>query len=623
VLEPNGYVPLVARDGKEGLRKALVERPNLILLDVQMPRMTGVEVLEALSERGLRIPVILMTLHGSEQLAVRVFRLGVKDYVIKPFGVEEMLEAIERALAEVRLRQERDALMDRLMAVNRQLEGRIRELNILYSVGKSVAGLLDLQELLDHVVEAGVYITDAEEGWLMLLDPDTDELYVRAARGLDQAQVASLRLHVQDSFAGAVIKSGESIVYGHGSYRIKTAYLVKSLIAVPLKIGQRTIGVLSVDRRVSEESFTISAPGLLSALADYAAIAIGNARLFAEVEDGRSKLAAILSGTSDAILVTDEAHRILLLNSAASQVFDLDALGAVGQPATEVIRNRELRSLLARATSGDTSLWGEIEPGDGRTFSANLTPIAGLGYVVVMQNITHLKELERLKDDFVSAVSHDLRTPLTSVRGFVDLLGMVGPLNDRQEVFVDKIRKGADEITALIEDLLDLGRIEAGTAFEFEPVGFDTIIAQSVESFRGQAVAKGLGLDVQVPPGLSQVLGNRMRLKQVLGNLLSNAIKYTPEGGQIKVWTEERDGQLLFHVQDTGIGISLDDQPHLFEKFYRVKGKETEGISGTGLGLAIVKAIVEKHRGRVWVDSQVGEGSTFTLLLPVCERQAH
>ena len=616
VLKPNDYVPLVARDGAEGLKKALSEKPDLILLDMQMPKMTGTEVLEALNKEGAQIPVILMTFHGSEDLAVRVFRLGVKDYVIKPFEISEILEAIERALTEARLRAERDDLFDRLIDVNKQLEGRIKELNILSSVGKGVASLLDLDRLLIRLVDAAVYLSGAEEGWLMMLDEGTNELYVRAAKGIEEKQARNLRLRVQDSLAGAVIRSGEPIVIDSGRHKVKTAYIVNSLIAVPLKVGQRTLGVLSVDFRIAKRTFSSSAVGLLAALADYAAIAIENAKLFTQVQDGRSKLGAILNGTTDAILVTDEQYHIVLLNRSAAKILDIDPTSSLGRPVLEVISSTELRSLFAQAVDPEAERFVEVPVGGHRTFNANLTPIQGIGYVVVMQEISHLKELERLKNEFVSTVSHDLRSPLTSIRGFVDLIEMAGPLSDQQKSFVSKIRMGVTDITDLIEELLDLGRIEAGAAFEFAPLDLNEVIVHATETLRGHASSKEQRLHISTPPRLPIVMGNRLRLSQAVSNLVGNAIKYTPEGGRIVVWAEEQNHQVLVSVQDTGIGVSAEDQTKLFEKFYRVKSKETDDIPGTGLGLAITKSIIERHEGRIWVDSEIGKGSTFTFLIP-------
>jgi two-component system NtrC family sensor kinase len=616
VLKPNGYIPLIARDGAEGFKKALDEMPDLILLDMQMPKMTGIQVLEALNERDVHIPVILMTFHGSEELAVRMFRLGVKDYVIKPFEVTEMLDAIERALREVRLRQERDELFERLLDANRKLKGRIQELDTLSSVGQAVASLLDLERLLGRLVDAAVYLTGAEEGWLMLLDTETDELYVRAAKGIEEKQARSLRLRVQDSLAGAVIRSGEPVIIDGRTHRVKTAYLVNSLIAVPLKIGGQAIGVLSVDLRVSDRSFSSSAPDLLSALADYAAIAIQNAELFTKVEDGRRRLQAILTGTSDAILVTDPHYRIVLLNRSAARLFGVDTREVIGELVPDVVESRELCALFAQAADPQAAHSVEVPSVDDRTYNANLTAVSGIGYVVVMQDITHLKELERLKNEFVSNVSHDLRSPMTSIRGFVDLLEMAGPLTDEQQTFVAKIRKGVIDITALIDDLLDLGRIEAGVAFEPQAVDLGQLIVETSENLRGHASSKEQRLLVHVPPDLPAVWGNRLRLGQVVSNLVGNAIKYTPERGTIKVWAEEQEGQVLVFVQDDGIGISPEDQAKLFQKFYRVHSPQTRDIPGTGLGLALTKSIVEMHEGRIWVDSKLGQGSTFVVVLP-------
>ena len=622
VLKPNGYRALTARDGEEGLRKALTENPDLILLDMQMPRMTGIEVLESLKEHGKNIPVILMTFHGSEELAVRVFRLGVKNYIIKPFEIEEMLEAIEQALAEARLREERDRLTERLILVNRQLEQRVKELNTLYGIGRSVTSLLDVDRLLNRVVEAAVYITGAEEGWLLLVDEATDELHMRAALGVDEKSARSFRLKVQDSLAGSVIKTGEPVLIGGGKHKIKTAYLVKALLMVPLKVGERTIGVLSVTQRVSDEVFTNNELYLLSALADYAAIAIENARLFQETESEHRRLQAILSRTADAVIITDEENRIILLNQAAKNAFCPDSEVTAGQPLADVVSNQDLIELFNQATGDSPPVRAEIPLDGDRTLYATLSPINGVGCVAVMQDITHLKRLDQMKSEFVSTVSHDLRSPLTTIKGFVDLMGVVGPLNEQQQDFVNRIQKGVTTITELINDLLDIGRIEAEVNLNMEVCAIDEIIAQSVDELRDQAENKQQTLVVTLPPYLPPVWGNPLRLRQVVDNLVNNAIKYTPQGGKITVWVEEYDSQIALNVSDTGIGIPHTDQPYIFDKFYRVQSEETEDIAGTGLGLAIVKSIVEKHNGRVWVESEPGKGSTFTVLLPTYQDKA-
>ncbi|MBK8025427.1 MAG: response regulator [Chloroflexi bacterium] len=215
VLKPNGYDCIMAKDGREGLELAVKHRPDLILLDYQMPRMTGVEVLEALSQQNMDIPVILMTFYGSEEIAVEVYRLGVKDYVKKPFSIEEMLMAIERSLGDVRLRREKDALTDRLLQSNRQLQRSLNELNILYSIGKSVTSLMDLDQLLPRIVEAAIKVADAEEGALHLVE--SGGLVCRAARKRGTARAVATESPVRDAFAVQVVNERKPLVHAPNS----------------------------------------------------------------------------------------------------------------------------------------------------------------------------------------------------------------------------------------------------------------------------------------------------------------------------------------------------------------------------------------------------------------------
>jgi len=283
VLGPRGYIVTTATDGQSGLEAALAQKPDLILLDVNMPRMTGLEVLEALRERGFAAPVILMTFYGSENIAVQAFRLGVRDYVRKPFEVEEVLDAIDRALTESRLRYEREHLMRELAATNQQLQRRVTELSTLYAIGQAVAAVLDLEKLLKRVVEAAVYLTRADDGGLFLVNRESGDLYLTAAQGFGKTQAQGMRLRVDDSLIGQVIKSGSplraSAAAGEIDLKVKTGYLVRSLLYVPLRVKDQVIGALGVANRVHDHAFTQEDQVRLAALADYAVIAIENARL--------------------------------------------------------------------------------------------------------------------------------------------------------------------------------------------------------------------------------------------------------------------------------------------------------------------------------------------------------
>ncbi|UCC88790.1 MAG: response regulator, partial [Anaerolineales bacterium] len=199
VLEPNGYQVKSAADGRQALDIALQEDVDLLICDLVMPSLNGLELMEELHKAGKEIPTILMTFHGSEGTAVSAFRLGARDYIIKPFTVEEMVDAIDRALAEARLRQERDELSQHLLQANQQLEQHVKELHILYALGRSVTSLLDLQLVLNRVVEAAIYLTRAEESFIMLIDEDSDDLYMRAGRGIGDKHARGFRVRVEDT----------------------------------------------------------------------------------------------------------------------------------------------------------------------------------------------------------------------------------------------------------------------------------------------------------------------------------------------------------------------------------------------------------------------------------------
>lgn len=308
ILEPNGFEAMVAKDGKEGLDMALQHRPDLILLDFQMPRMNGAEVLEHLAAHNADIPVILMTFHGSEEVAIEVYRLGVRDYLKKPFSVEEMLHAINRALTEVRLRRDKEALTERLIQANRELQNRIQELNVLYSVGKSVTATLDMDQLLPRIVDAAAQVTQAEAGHIYLVRDD--QLICRALKRQKDTRAKSANLEMNDRLAMQVIQSGQPILLTpeqltHQGAPVSVAY-------VPLVFNNQIMGVLGVSN-ISKDShvFTKHHSALLSTLTDYAAIAIENSRNFEALRHTKDSESAQIRGTFEKFVPPSVVGRVL------------------------------------------------------------------------------------------------------------------------------------------------------------------------------------------------------------------------------------------------------------------------------------------------------------------------
>jgi len=287
VLNPGGFLPLVARDGIEAMELVRQYHPDLILLDLQMPRMNGMQLLDALQEEGWDIPVILMTFLGSDEIGIEVFRKGVRDYVKKPNTDEEMEEAMKRCLGEVRLRREKDALTERLLQGNATLNRRIKELNTLYQIGKQVTSLAGMDVLLPRVVEAAVQVVRAEQSSVMLLEGG--QLITRAVKLADDPQARSVHEPSADKLARRAALSGHTVLLGPedlARHRAQNPLLPAGVVYVPLKVSDRVLGVLSAEHLSEDaEPFTKQDGAMLSALGDYAAIAIENARIYAQLHE--------------------------------------------------------------------------------------------------------------------------------------------------------------------------------------------------------------------------------------------------------------------------------------------------------------------------------------------------
>ena len=354
----------------------------------------------------------------------------------------------------------------------------------------------------------------------------------------------------------------------------------------------------------------------------------------------RNRSSAILSSMVEGVAVIDAKERLVFSNRAFSEILNLDSESGEGRPLIEVVRNSELLGLIRRALRGDKRLQSDIAIGivQQRSFSATAAPVkpfdvaAGAvsvngaeaaekpsGAVVVLHDVTELRRLERVRQDFVANVSHEFKTPLTAIQGFAETL-LSGALDDpdNNRRFLEIIGEHAARLARLTDDLLKLARIEAGKLeIEFRPVKLAELIQGCAETALLKARRKQLALEVDVPPALPVVLGDASLLREVLQNLLDNAIQYTPSGGEVHVSASATFREASVTVSDTGIGIPLADQERIFERFYRVDAARSREEGGTGLGLSIAKHIVETHGGRLQVESEVGRGSSFSFSIPL------
>jgi two-component system, OmpR family, phosphate regulon sensor histidine kinase PhoR len=790
VLPTFGFKTLHAYDGRSGLELIRREQPDLVMLDLNLPEMTGLDILRTLVQESIDVPVILMTGYGSEKSAIEAFRLGVKDYLVKPFTVDEVIETINRALIESRLRHDKQQLAEQLRRAQAEMRRRVNEMSTLFGIGKAVSSLLSVDQVLDRVLEASIYLTNGEESTVWLSEADGTQLRAYAKKGTGNEGPQMLNLESDDSQVVQVLRTGRPVrlaAFSGPGIKIKTGYAARAVLYVPLTLHGQTIGVLSVSNISAPQAFSERDEYLLSALGDYAAIALQNARvlqaadqalaahmdelqiliritrtitscldldevvrltirqvhdswqieassiwlldenrgtlrvlanvgtpaeilnrievplgrgfvgnvaqtgewiftndvahhplhysavdkktgfrtrsllcvplkfrekvigtlqmlnkldgefdekdvdralslatavaigvsnalLFRQAESRQQQLEAMLEHNSNPIIITDNENCLLLLNHQARALFDLSR-AAIGKPVVQVVRPRELATFLRQPLADSEARRTEITLGDKSTWLATLAPIPDYGRILILQDITYLKDVDRAKSHFVATVSHDLRAPLNSIAGFATALKQSGPLNEEQALFTDRILHSSQRMADLVNGLLDLASVSAGLDQTRELCYLVEIVQQVMADLQGQALTRSILLKVTAAEPLPPVYGHPTQLRQAISNLVDNAIKYSRPEQSVHIHLSVVGNNVLLRVKDSGAGIDPVDMPRIFETFYRVK--ESNEVSGMGLGLTLVRSIAEAHGGRVWCQSKKNVGSIFTFQLPV------
>jgi len=517
-----------------------------------------------------------------------------------------------------------------------EMRRRLRESEALFRVSQAFTSVLDLDELLQVIIDSAVETIDsAERGVIHILDEASGELHPKALAGKALGALQKRKMRIGEGVAGYALEQGRTInvpdVNAEPLFvRDSDDPGFKSLLVVPLILGQKRIGTLSVD---SEKvcAFTEDDERLLTTLATQAAIAIENARLYQEAIEEKRKTETILKETFNGLVVVDKDMRITAFNPGAETITGYLSEEVVGKGLSEVFGPEVWGdgSLLQKAISRgervapqEVVFSGKLGP---RDVLLGVTPLRDskgeiFGYLLSFADITQLKEVDRLKSNIVANVSHEFRAPLTSIKAYTELL--LDELDEGDKAtrhrFLTIIDEETDRLTILVNDFLDLSRLESGR-FELmkRPLNLGKVVDHVVSLLSIQARNKGVDIKVDISPDLSPVFADEELMVILIRNLLSNAIKFSYEGGEVKVRVWEQDGQLILSVSDQGIGIPSEDLPYLFEKFYRVRSAAELGIKGTGLGLALAKEAAEAHGGRIEVESEVGVGSCFTVILPL------
>jgi len=574
-----------------------------------------------------------------------------------------LFEEVHRFAAELEARViERTAA---LAEANNQVSAEKERLQAVHAITLELSQSLDLEETLNKSLGLASKAVGVKRGSIMLRDAQSRSLVCRAVLTNDN-KVRSTYIPITFGqgvgLAGWVMehKRPASIADVRKDKRwIREegrAEEVRSAIAIPLRTKDETLGVLMLTSP-KINYFSPAQVQLMGTIANEIAIVIHNAELYSFITDQSlrvselleqqreetSKSQAILQSVTEGVIVLDEKQRVVLFNPAAEQVLHIPASfaldqqlshlreyhGAGVQPAqAERIYNGLYEGLKALDDEGKSHSRTLDLTSPPQTIAMNFASVVrpdGIQYgsVAVLRDITREIEADRAKRDFISSVSHELRTPLTSIKGYVDLLllGAAGPLADGQQSFLNVVKNNANRLMDLINDILEIGRIDADKIqLNFESISIGLVFQDILQTMRAEIERKSTNVKLDVASDLPTITADPRRVTQVILNLVSNAVKYTYPGAQVNLRAFINPAGLLqVDVEDDGVGLSPEQQEHLFRRFYRADNPLRDEVGGTGLGLSIAKSFVELHGGEIWVQSELGKGSTFSFMLPVTQ----
>ena len=505
----------------------------------------------------------------------------------------------------------------------KELQDGMHEVKILSQIDEELNATIHLPRVFGMIMDWALRFTNAHAAALSVYNEQTDNLRIMEHYGypLDSAMLKQLQQEHTGGITHRVALNGLPEVIPDVSmdpdYR-NINHLTKSLMFIPIMREERVEAVLRLESK-NFNGFTDEHLDFVKRLAQRAGVAVDNARLFTETEQERQKLELILSNIKDIVIVVGINNRLLLINQSALAGLNLPMTAEkyIDMPFEEAIIRIELIDFFKSGITKDQGMMEEIQLPNGRTYHAQISPLEGIGWVIVMQDITHFKETDKLKSELLATASHDLKQPLSVMRGYMDLLEMTNTFDDRSKRFIASLNRAIINMQTLIDELLDLAKIESGIELEMEAVDLPHILRECLEANIPKAQEKSMQVHTDIPDTFPPIRGDELRLSQIFSNLIGNAIKYTPPEGEVRVFAEQQGKRIRVSVQDNGLGISPEDKAQIFDRFYRVRRPETDSIEGTGLGLAIVKSLVEAHQGEIALVSQLNKGSTFHVTLPL------
>ncbi len=561
--------------------------------------------------------------------------------------VQFLNDRIESLLREL---EEKRVAVAALERANRQLEDKLKTSDVT----EGPAPLSELEETLKRLVFRIAMILQAERCVFMIYDKPTADLVAsRPALGFTDEQIKALRVNADQGVSGEVFRERKPVIIYDATNDPRTVkdnvvrFGIQNGLCVPLIIEKReqdtnkvvesrVIGVLHVFNKRDGNVFIQEDINLLTRLSRNAASVIASAQMYREVLEEKEELESIIQNVYSGLLMVNKAGRIMQINQSARAMLGINDEDLTSGSYQECIESEKVREILKTSIESATEVAEEVTlPTPGEEDEENIYQVQtavvrgehgrAIGVVAIFNDITEIRSVDRMKTAFVSTVSHELRTPLTSIKGFITTLLAEEDATsyDTETVreFYHIINSECDRLTRLINDLLNVSRIEAGRALDLnpKPVNVPQLVEKVVTVQRSYSTRHELAVEIRGE--IPVIVADEDKLDQILTNLTNNAIKYSPRGGTVTICVEYIGDVVRCTVSDTGMGIPKEHLSKVFDRFHRVDNRDTREVGGTGIGLYIVKHLVEAHGGRIWVESEMGKGSSFIFELLKCPPQ--
>ncbi|MGQ9608153.1 MAG: ATP-binding protein [bacterium] len=638
IMEKEGHNIITAEDGYEAMKQIELNDFDLAVVDINLPGPNGINILEKIKEVSSETEVIIMSGFASLDTAVDAVRLGAYDYIVKPFRLQAVVDAIRRGLEKQK--QTIEAKQHLIL-----LEEQNRELGMLYELRGAVNYILDYEEVMELIMQKMHSELDYDiSAFLFILENEQAVLTIWSTPQTPQKLIDQVKTNLIKSFnniSSNQIEEDQIIIKkknipdskNKASVPIET---IKSFLNIPLAIKsfgrENLIGMVNISSW-KENAFDQNTSRLFHSISNN----IVSATLEKQknlLSEEKSKLEVMLESMTDGVIMLDRKKHIFLINTSAKAMLGLEKEIIKTEDLIKITKGTRLSSVIDSIYNlkemhtfaiDEKSFEEELYIDKAKMYlNVNVSLVKSEGdkihgVVAILRDVTKKKEIEEAKSNFISTVSHELRTPLTAIQNAISIIEIAGEVNEQQAKFISIATRNVERLTKLVNEILDFSKLESGKMeMNFSPVDIKTLANESIANIMNLAGKREISENI--PNDLPKVYADPSKLDQVFTNILDNAIKYTPDDGKITIEARKVNGKdsndfVEVRISDTGIGIAPEKKERIFERFERGNLYN----KGVGLGLAIVKKIIESHNGKIWVESELGKGSTFIFTIPIAK----